>query len=105
MLRVRLRRMGARNAPFYRIVVSDSRNTPLSSCIEEVGYYDPRRNPKVFEVDRERVDHWVGRGARVSDTLGQLMAKYPAGGSTESSSEPSSPQASVPEAVTSEAEA
>ena len=77
MLRVRLRRMGARNAPFYRIVVSDSRSTPLSSCIEEVGHYDPRRNPKVFQVNQERVDYWVGRGARLSETVGQLIAKYP----------------------------
>jgi small subunit ribosomal protein S16 len=75
MLKIRLRRMGARNAPFYRIVVSDSRRTPTASAVEEIGWYDPRRTPSAIELDRARFDYWVGRGALLSDTVAQIAAK------------------------------
>lgn len=73
MLKIRLRRMGARNAPFYRVVVSDSRRAPTASAVEEIGWYDPRRTPSKIEIDRERVDYWTARGARLSETVAKLV--------------------------------
>ncbi len=59
MLKIRLRRMGARNRPFYRVVVSDSRRVPNAPAIDEIGFWDPSRQPAVLEVDRDRIDYWV----------------------------------------------
>ena len=75
MLKIRLRRMGNRNRPFYRIVVSDSRRTPTSSAVEEIGYYDPAKGPDAFRIDVERVDHWTGQGAQLSSTVARLVRK------------------------------
>ena len=75
MLKIRLRRMGARNNPFYRVVVSDSRQVPTASAVEEVGWYDPTKNPAQMKIDAERVDHWVGRGAQLSPTVAKLEAQ------------------------------
>lgn len=75
MLKIRLRRMGATNQPFYRVVVSDSRAVPTSEAIEEIGWYDPRAKPARAEIDLARIDHWVQRGAQLSDTVRQLVAK------------------------------
>lgn len=65
--------MGAPHKPFFRVVVSDSRKATTASAVEEVGYYDPRHEPPVFEVDRQRIDHWVGNGAQMSATLKRLI--------------------------------
>jgi small subunit ribosomal protein S16 len=73
MLMIRLRRMGARNRPYYRVVVSDSRRTPGASALEELGSYDPRVDPPQLTVDRDRLTHWVGNGARVSETVAKLL--------------------------------
>ena len=73
MVRIRLRRMGARNRPFYRVVVSDSLRVPTSPALEEIGYYDPLKNPPVVKIDREKVDYWVKRGARPSATVMKLL--------------------------------
>jgi small subunit ribosomal protein S16 len=73
MLKIRLRRMGARNRPFYRVVVSDSRRVPGSPAIEEIGYWDPSRQPATLEVDRDRIDFWVRRGAGLSDSVRKLV--------------------------------
>jgi small subunit ribosomal protein S16 len=75
MLKIRLRRMGARNAPFYRVVVSDSRRRPTAVAVEELGYYDPTKNPAAVQIDRERVDHWVRNGAQVSHTVERLLRR------------------------------
>jgi small subunit ribosomal protein S16 len=75
MLKIRLRRMGTRNRPFYRVVVSDSRRVPTASAVEEVGWYDPRQNPAKVEIDRDRVQHWVANGAQLSDTVKSLLAR------------------------------
>ncbi len=75
MIKIRLRRMGARNAPAYRVVVSDSRRTPTSSAVEEIGFYDPSKKPSVVQIDRARVDYWVSKGARLSQTVRDLVAK------------------------------
>jgi len=75
MLKIRLRRMGATNRPFYRVVVSDSRKATTASAIEEIGTYDPRQDPPRIQIDRARVDYWVSNGARLSDTVRNLVAR------------------------------
>jgi small subunit ribosomal protein S16 len=75
MLKIRLRRMGARNSPFYRVVVSDSRNVPTASAVEEIGYYDSTKNPAQVSIDAERAQYWVGRGAQMSPTVKKLLAR------------------------------
>jgi small subunit ribosomal protein S16 len=74
MVMIRLRRMGARNRPYYRIVVSDSRRTARAEVLEELGSYDPVVNPPTLRFDRERARHWVARGARLSPTVASLLA-------------------------------
>ena len=73
MLKIRLRRMGNRNRPFYRIVVSDSRKTPISSAIEEVGHYDPTKGAEAAVLQIDKIDHWVGKGAQMSPTVAKLV--------------------------------
>ena len=75
MLKIRLRRMGSTHRPFYRVVVSDSRRTPTSSALDEIGTYDPRRQPSAVSIDVERFEHWVGQGAQPSDTVKRLVKK------------------------------
>jgi small subunit ribosomal protein S16 len=79
MLKIRLRRMGARHSPFYRVVVSDSRLTPTASAVEEVGHYDPTRNPAQVKLDTDRVRYWVERGAQLSPTVKKLLGRAQAG--------------------------
>ena len=78
MVKIRLRRMGSTNHPFYRVVVSDARKTPTSAALDEIGYYDPRKQPAVVSIDRERVDHWIARGALLSPTVSKLLRGLPA---------------------------
>ena len=75
MLKIRLRRMGTTNRPFYRVIVSDSRLATTASAVEEIGFYDPRQSPPKVEIDRSRVDYWVGKGAQLSDTVRQLVGR------------------------------
>lgn len=75
MLKIRLRRMGARNRPYYRIVVSDSRRTARAEVLEELGSYDPVVNPPVLAFDRERARVWIGKGATMSPTVASLLER------------------------------
>jgi small subunit ribosomal protein S16 len=75
MLKIRLRRMGARHSPFYRVVVSDSRNVPTASAVEELGHYDPTSNPAQVKVDAERVGYWLSQGAQMSPTVKRLVGR------------------------------
>ena len=75
MLMIRLRRMGARNNPFFRVVVSDSRNTPTAAAVEEIGHYDPTKNPAQVTIDTVRADHWLSHGAQMSPTVKRLLAQ------------------------------
>jgi len=75
MLKIRLRRMGARNQPYYRIVVSDSRQTARAEVLEEIGSYHPLREPAAVSIDRERAKFWIGRGADVSPTVRSLLSR------------------------------
>ncbi|HEV7920304.1 MAG TPA: 30S ribosomal protein S16 [Thermoanaerobaculia bacterium] len=75
MLKIRLRRQGATHAPFYRIVVSDSLKTPAASTLEQVGHYDPKKNPADTKFDRERIEYWLSKGAQLSPTVKSLLKK------------------------------
>ncbi len=75
MVKVRLRRMGAKKAPFYRIVVADSRYSRDGRFIEEIGYYNPAAEPVVFKVDADKVQKWMATGAQPTDTVRALLKK------------------------------
>jgi small subunit ribosomal protein S16 len=75
MLKIRLRRVGGTNAPAYRIVVSDSRRTPTAKVLEELGHYDPTKNPPILKLDREKAKAWIAKGASASETVRKLIAK------------------------------
>lgn len=75
MVKIRLRRMGAKKAPFYRIVVADSRYSRDGRFIEEIGYYNPAAEPAVFKVDAEKVQKWMATGAQPTDTVRALLKK------------------------------
>ena len=74
-VKIRLRRMGAKKAPFYRIVVADSRYPRDGRFIEEIGVYDPTKNPSVFNVDADKVKAWIAHGAQPTDTVKALLKK------------------------------
>jgi small subunit ribosomal protein S16 len=67
--------MGARNRPYYRVVVSDSRLTSRAKVLEELGSYDPVAGAGSFSVDRERAQYWIGKGAAVSPTVASLLER------------------------------
>lgn len=75
MVKIRLRRMGAKKAPFYRVVVADSRYPRDGRFIEELGTYDPRQNPAAVNIDVERAQAWIKTGAQPTDTVRALLKK------------------------------
>lgn len=75
MLKIRLRRGGMKHAPFYRIVVSDSLKTPSASTVEQLGHYDPKKEPAEVKIDKDRVAFWLSKGAKMSDTVRSLVKK------------------------------
>ena len=75
MLKIRLRRMGAKKAPFYRIVVADSRSPRDGAFVEEIGYYNPTSDPAELKVDNEKAAQWIKNGAQPTDTLRGLLKK------------------------------
>lgn len=75
MVRIRLRRMGAKKRPFYRIVVADRRCSRDGRFIENIGYYDPTAEPPVLKLDTDKAQEWLGKGAQPSDTARGLMKK------------------------------
>ena len=74
-VKIRLSRIGAKKAPFYRVVVADSRYPRDGRCIEELGYYDPTKEPTVFKVDAEKAKSWIEKGAQPTDTVKELFKK------------------------------
>ena len=78
MVKIRLRRMGAKKAPFYRVVVADSRYPRDGRFIEEVGYYDPMTNPETVKLDNEKIAKWIANGAQPTETVKSLIDKYSA---------------------------
>ncbi|MBT3217718.1 MAG: 30S ribosomal protein S16 [Proteobacteria bacterium] len=75
MVRLRLTRRGAKKKPFYRIVATEKSAPRDGRIIEQLGYYDPMKDPIVVKVDLDRVDHWLSHGAQPSDTVNRLIAK------------------------------
>jgi len=75
MVKIRLRRMGAKKAPFYRIVVADSRYPRDGRFIEEIGTYDPTAEPAALKVDTERAQAWIKTGAQPTETVRALLKK------------------------------
>ncbi|MBU3805734.1 MAG: 30S ribosomal protein S16 [Candidatus Fournierella pullistercoris] len=74
-VKIRLRRMGAKKAPFYRVVVADSRSPRDGRFIEEIGYYDPTKEPSVVKIDAEKAKKWIANGAQPTDTVRVLLKK------------------------------
>ncbi len=72
-VKMRLRRMGAKKAPFYRIIVADSRSPRDGRFIEEVGYYNPVENPPVVKIDAEKAKQWIQNGAQPTETVKSLL--------------------------------
>ena len=75
MVKIRLKRLGAKKAPFYRIVVADSRYPRNGRFIEEIGYYDSTKDPVVFSVDAEKAKKWMANGAQPTETVKKLFDK------------------------------
>ena len=74
-VKIRLRRMGAKKAPFYRVVVADSRFPRDGRFIEEIGYYDPTKEPSVIKIDGEKAKKCIANGAQPTDTVRALLKK------------------------------
>ena len=74
-VKIRLRRVGAKKAPFYRVVVADSRFARDGRFIEEIGYYDPTKEPSVVKIDAEKAKQWLSNGAQPTDTVRELLKK------------------------------
>ena len=72
-VKIRLRRMGQKKAPFYRVVVADSRSPRDGKFIDEIGTYDPNQNPSVFKFDEEKAKQWLANGAKPTETVGKLL--------------------------------
>lgn len=75
MVKIRLRRIGAKKAPFYRVVVADSRFARDGRFIEEIGYYDPTKEPSVVKIDAEKAKQWLDNGAQPTDTVREILKK------------------------------
>ena len=74
-VKIRLRRMGAKKAPFYRVVVADSRYPRDGRFIEEIDYYNPMREPVELKIDAEKAQKWISNGAQPTDTVKALLKK------------------------------
>ncbi|MBQ4091454.1 MAG: 30S ribosomal protein S16 [Clostridia bacterium] len=75
MVKMRLRRMGAKKAPFYRVVVADSRYPRDGRFIEEIGYYNPQTEPAEIKIDADKANSWIAKGAQPTDTVKALLKK------------------------------
>ena len=74
-VKIRLKRMGAKKAPFYRVVVADSRFPRDGRFIEEIGYYNPMKEPSEIVIDNEKAQKWIANGAQPTDTVKTLLKK------------------------------
>lgn len=73
---IRMKRAGAKKRPFFRVVVTDSRNPRDGRYIEQLGYYDPLTNPETFQIDADRFSEWIRRGALPSESVGVMVSKH-----------------------------
>lgn len=72
-VKIRLRRMGAKKAPFYRVIVADSRAPRDGKCIEEIGTFDPMKTPAIVNIDADKAQQWIKNGAQPTDTVKALF--------------------------------
>jgi small subunit ribosomal protein S16 len=72
-VKIRLKRVGSKNHPVYRVVVADSRSPRDGKCIEEVGLYNPQQKSNNFQLKLDRIDYWLGKGAKPSDTVASFI--------------------------------
>ncbi len=72
-VKIRLRRLGQKKKPFYRVIVADSRSPRNGRFIEEIGYYDPNQEPSVIKIDAEAAKKWLGTGAQPTETVAKLL--------------------------------
>lgn len=106
MVKIRLRRIGAKKKPFYRVVVADSRTARNGRFIESIGTYDPNTDPPAIKLDNERVEYWLGNGAQPSDTArGLLKSAGFLGGPTPKAERPKKSKAEAPAEAAETAEA
>ena len=75
MVKIRLKRIGAKKAPFYRIVVADARKPRNGKTLEELGTYDPAKDPAVINIDTEAAKKWLSNGAQATETVRSLLKK------------------------------
>ncbi|MBQ7968929.1 MAG: 30S ribosomal protein S16 [Clostridia bacterium] len=75
MVKIRLKRVGAKKQPFYRVIVADSRSPRNGRFIEEIGYYNPLTNPAEIKIDAEKATKWIGNGAQPTETVKALLKK------------------------------
>lgn len=75
MVKMRLKRMGMKKKPFYRVVVADERSPRDGRFIEEIGYYDPTKEPSVVKIDAEKAKQWLDNGAQPTDTVREILKK------------------------------
>ena len=73
MVKIRLKRMGAKGVPFYRVIVADERSPRNGRFIEELGYYDPTQEPSVVKIDAEAAKKWLSQGAQPTETVQKLL--------------------------------
>ena len=85
MLAIRMRRVGSKKRPFFRVVVADSTAARDGSFVEVLGHYYPRAKPARVEIKRDRVQYWIDKGAKASDTVRTLMARHMGAAGTEGS--------------------
>jgi small subunit ribosomal protein S16 len=98
MLMIRLARVGARKQPHYRVVVIEKDRARNGRSVEVVGTYNPRTEPASFELKRDRIAYWTGKGAQLSETVAKLLSKQPAA-AVEASAAPLTPDAVAAPAV------
>lgn len=79
-VRIRLRRIGRKKQPYYRLVVVDTRKSRDGAYIDQVGYYNPRRQPALLQIDLEKLDGWIARGAQLTESAASLVKKARRGG-------------------------
>lgn len=72
-VKIRLKRMGSKKRPFYRVVVADSRSPRDGKFIEEIGYYNPTTEPNTVKIDADKVQKWIGYGAQPTDTVKRIL--------------------------------
>ena len=76
MLSIRMTRVGSKKKPYFRVVVTEARSKRESEFVENLGTYNPRTKPAQVELNKDRVQHWLGKGARPSDSVRTLLAKH-----------------------------